>query len=118
MSKIAKDIMTPSPQCCSGETTLNDVANLMVEADCGEIPIYIEVLCQDRDKLVYFLGRHGIQTRPFYPDLNQAQYLKSECTFPNSTPFGAQGLFLPSGPDQPLENIDRVIEALHQYRKH
>jgi CBS domain-containing protein len=39
MSKLAKDIMTPSPQCCSGETTLNDVANLMVEADCGEIPI-------------------------------------------------------------------------------
>ena len=39
MSRLAKDIMTPSPQCCSGETTLNDVANLMVEADCGEIPV-------------------------------------------------------------------------------
>jgi len=31
--------MTPAPQCCSGETLLNDVANLMVEADCGEIPV-------------------------------------------------------------------------------
>ena len=39
MSKRAKDIMTPSPQCCTGETTLNEVANLMVEADCGEIPV-------------------------------------------------------------------------------
>ena len=39
MSKSAKEIMTPSPQCCSRETTLNDVANLMVEADCGEIPV-------------------------------------------------------------------------------
>ena len=39
MSKSAKEIMTPSPQCCSRETTLNEVANLMVEADCGEIPI-------------------------------------------------------------------------------
>ena len=39
MSKLARDIMTPSPQCCAGETTLNEVANLMVEADCGEIPI-------------------------------------------------------------------------------
>lgn len=39
MSKLAKEIMTRSPQCCSGETTLNDVANLMVEADCGEIPV-------------------------------------------------------------------------------
>ena len=39
MSKLAKEIMTPSPQCCSKETLLNEVANLMVEADCGEIPV-------------------------------------------------------------------------------
>ena len=39
MSKLAKEIMTPAPQCCSAETTLNEVASLMVEADCGEIPV-------------------------------------------------------------------------------
>jgi CBS domain-containing protein len=39
MSKLAREIMTPGPQCCSAETLLNDVANLMVEADCGEIPV-------------------------------------------------------------------------------
>jgi CBS domain-containing protein len=39
MSKLAREIMTPAPQCCSAETTLNEVANMMVEADCGEIPV-------------------------------------------------------------------------------
>jgi CBS domain-containing protein len=40
MSKqLAKDVMTPDPQCCSPETPLNEVANLMVTADCGEIPV-------------------------------------------------------------------------------
>lgn len=39
MSKLAKDVMTPDPQCCSPETPLNEVANLMVECDCGEIPV-------------------------------------------------------------------------------
>ena len=39
MSKLAKDVMTPEPQCCSAETLLNEVANLMVEADCCEIPV-------------------------------------------------------------------------------
>jgi CBS domain-containing protein len=39
MSKLARDIMTPAPQGCSRETPLNEVANLMVEADCGEIPV-------------------------------------------------------------------------------
>lgn len=39
MAKTAREIMTPSPQCCSRDTLLNEVANLMVEADCGEIPV-------------------------------------------------------------------------------
>ena len=39
MSKLAKEIMTAAPQCCSAETKLNEVASLMVEADCGEIPV-------------------------------------------------------------------------------
>jgi CBS domain-containing protein len=39
MSKLAREIMTPAPQTCSAETLLNEVANLMVEADCGEIPV-------------------------------------------------------------------------------
>lgn len=39
MSNSAKDLMTPDPQCCTAETPLNEVANLMVECDCGEIPV-------------------------------------------------------------------------------
>jgi len=31
--------MTPDPQCCGPATSLNEVANMMVEADCGEIPV-------------------------------------------------------------------------------
>lgn len=34
-----KDVMTPNPACCTAETNLRDVAQLMVENDCGEIPI-------------------------------------------------------------------------------
>jgi CBS domain-containing protein len=39
MAKRAHELMTPAPQCCSRETPLNEVANLMVEANCGEIPV-------------------------------------------------------------------------------
>lgn len=31
--------MTPDPQCCTAEQTLNDVAKMMVENNCGEIPV-------------------------------------------------------------------------------
>jgi len=39
MSNLAKEIMTADPQCCTAETPLNEVAKLMVECDCGEIPV-------------------------------------------------------------------------------
>ena len=31
--------MTPDPQCCAPEQMLNEVAKMMVENDCGEIPV-------------------------------------------------------------------------------
>jgi CBS domain-containing protein len=39
MSLLAKDVMTPDPQCCTAEQPLNEVAQLMVECNCGEIPV-------------------------------------------------------------------------------
>ena len=35
----ARDIMSTNPACCGPETSLQDVARLMVDHDCGEIPV-------------------------------------------------------------------------------
>ena len=34
-----REIMTPNPACCTAETPLEQVARMMVDNDCGEIPI-------------------------------------------------------------------------------
>ena len=39
MAKLARDVMTPDPVCCSPGATLDQVAQLMAENNCGEIPI-------------------------------------------------------------------------------
>ena len=39
MTKLARDVMTPDPACCSPTTTLDLVAKMMVLNDCGEIPV-------------------------------------------------------------------------------
>jgi CBS domain-containing protein len=39
MAKLARDVMTPDPACCTPNTTLDDVAKLMAQNDCGEIPV-------------------------------------------------------------------------------
>ena len=32
-------LMTPNPACCTPETPIEDVARLMMQHDCGEIPV-------------------------------------------------------------------------------
>jgi len=39
MAKLARDVMTRDPACCSHNATLDEVAKMMVQNDCGEIPI-------------------------------------------------------------------------------
>lgn len=39
MVKLAQDVMTADPTRCSATTTLDEVAKLMRQFDCGEIPI-------------------------------------------------------------------------------
>jgi CBS domain-containing protein len=39
MAKLARDVMTVNPALCTPETSLDAVAKLMVQHDCGEIPV-------------------------------------------------------------------------------
>ena len=36
---IVKEVMTADPACCVAETSLQEVAQMMVDNDCGEIPV-------------------------------------------------------------------------------
>jgi CBS domain-containing protein len=73
MSRLAKDIMTPAPQCCSRDTTLNEVANLMVEADCGEIPV------TDGSRLVGVITDRDIVCRAVAKGKNPSTVTAGEC---------------------------------------
>jgi CBS domain-containing protein len=73
MSKLAKDFMTAAPQCCSRETTLNEVANLMVEADCGEIPV------TDGNRLVGVITDRDIVCRVVAKGKNPSSVTAGEC---------------------------------------
>jgi len=88
-----------------------------VNVAAGEVPLYVEVICPERERLIAVLRSHGIQARPFYPDLSEAEYVHARDAFPHSHRFSRQGVFLPCGPDQPLERIDRVVEVLRTYQR-
>lgn len=37
--QVVKDIMTPDPACCTPRSPLEEAARLMIDFDCGEIPV-------------------------------------------------------------------------------
>src|SRR5881296_1798853 len=39
MVRRARDVMTPDPACCTAQTSVDEIAKLMVQNNCGEIPI-------------------------------------------------------------------------------
>lgn len=86
-----------------------------VKTSGGEVPLYAEVLCAERDELREFLKSQKIETRVVPPDLSVSEYIENDGNFSNSKIFSGQGFYLPCGPEQPLENIDRVVEVLKSF---
>ena len=83
----------------------------------GQFSIYIQVLVPERASLVKFLLRHGIETRNECPDLCTAPQFaeRNPGPFPNSKLFEEQAMFLPSGPDQSLDDIAFVIDVINKW---
>ena len=64
-----ESVMTPNPACCMASTPLRDVARMMVDNDCGQIPVIDESqrpigVVTDRDIClrVVATGRDGSAT--------------------------------------------------------
>nr|NQU89372.1 DegT/DnrJ/EryC1/StrS family aminotransferase [Bacteroidota bacterium] len=100
-------------QYIEGLSLLPRLELIPVDLDVGEVPVYIEFLCDERESLIRHLDSQGIEARPFYPDLDYATYLdQGRIEFPNSRKYGRKGIYLPSGPDQKLENIEATIMSI------
>lgn len=88
-----------------------------VNLDEGEVPIYVEALSEYQEELIRFLSRQNIQCRPSYPSLHHAHYFNDSHfkQFPHSEFFGKKGMYLPSGPEQDISSIKRVIQAIREF---
>lgn len=99
------------------EQAIRDLPFLrMIEVNmgAGELPLWIEVYCSERKKVIGYLNEQGIFPRAFLPSLNEAEYLQDLGDFPNSIPFSIWGLTLPCGPDQPEEHLERTVKCLRE----
>ena len=115
LEEHVKGIKTIYNQYLDGLDGLDYIKLINVNTENGEIPVYNEVLVQDRSRFINYLAQKGIQTRPFYPNIGSASYIDSDDNYPNSNKFSNQGVYLPSGPGQTERNIDTVINTIRSF---
>ncbi len=90
---------------------------LPVEMDAGRLPLWVEALCSEREAVIAELDAQNIQVRPFLPDLSESPHLENDdAAFVNSKRFARHGVFLPVGPDLPLNAMERTVAALRRLR--
>jgi len=86
-----------------------------VDIEAGEVPLYNEFLVKNRTKWIQRLESDKIESRPFYPNIDKASYFgEQNLDFPNSRKYGLEGIYLPSGPAQSLQNINDTIKCIKQ----
>ena len=64
LTQMVQDLMTPDPACCTPQDAITDVARMMVEEDCGAIPVVesqesrrVVGIITDRDIVVRIVAR-------------------------------------------------------------
>lgn len=79
-----------------------------------ELPWMTEILCENRDRVREILRKEKIDSRPIGRALHEANYLENRGNYFNSEKIVNRFLYLPSGPDQNIDNVKKVIEILQK----
>lgn len=75
-------------------------------------PWFVDILAEDRARLVESLQREGIGTRLMYPPINAQEAYRVPGAFPVSEMVGERGLWLPSSIQLGDADIQRVCAAV------
>jgi len=98
-----RDVMTQNPACCTKDTSLTDVARLMVENDCGAIP----VAEKDGGRLIGVITDRDIVCRTLADGKDPFQMAAGDCM---SIPVQSVS------PDASLDDCAAVMRE-HQVRR-
>ncbi len=93
-----KDIMTTDPACCTPQSKLQEAVELMIDNDCGEIPVVDDI---ETAKPVGVITDRDIVCRTIGKGLNPLEMTVGDCM---STPL------ISITPDSSLDECYQVLE--------
>lgn len=95
------------------QTALQEAAHIKMIPTKKEEVIYTpDILCDDSAAVRKFLESQDIQVRPAGACLHKADYFVKRTSYDNAEYFERHLLYMPGGPDQPVENIQYTINEL------
>ena len=99
MKSKAKDVMTKDPACCTPQTNLREVGQMMVAMDCGAIPV---VENKDTMKLIGIITDRDIVCRTVAQGKNPLELTANDAM---SHPIVSA---------QPESNLDQCCELMEE----
>ena len=93
-----KDVMTADPACCTSDTGLQEVAQMMIDHDCGEIPV---VENKETNLPIGVITDRDIVCRSVAKGLNPLDLSVADCM---STPC------VTVTPDMTMEQCGQILE--------
>jgi CBS domain-containing protein len=94
-----KEVMTTDPACCTSETSLQEVAQMMIDHDCGEIPV---VENKQNNLPIGVITDRDIVCRTIAKGINPLDLTVTECI---SKPC------ITVTPEMSIEECSRILEA-------
>lgn len=78
------------------------------------LPWFVDIYTKDRERLVEFMNKHNIKTRPVYGEINKTPVYEDDnvITLENSNYVSTYGLFLPSYITLTDEEINHICNIL------
>jgi CBS domain-containing protein len=71
-----KDLMSTGPHCCTPQSTIQEAAQMMVECDCGAIPVVEE---RNGEKPIGIITDRDIACRAVAKGLDPARTIVQQC---------------------------------------
>lgn len=81
-------------------------------------PWFIDVLADDRNRLIEYLKDHGIGSRVMYPPINKQAAYNLPGEYAVSNLVGKKGLWLPSAVQLTDENINLIADSIRKFYQH
>jgi len=109
LTKIDKEIYLQYFEFLAQNSFVNIVE---VDVESGEIPLFVEALCEEREALRSYLFSNNIETLAQAPSLSTTNRLDNKRELHNSEMYERLGLTLPGGPGADPETISMVLRTL------